>query len=76
MNVACNQPPRLHIAQCLHQHFFWKCRAVRVVGLGYAAPNWVGGILSTCALLLALASGWLTVSHVTQRKGALACSAS
>ncbi|MBH1967515.1 MAG: MFS transporter [Pseudomonadales bacterium] len=50
----------------------WLGGWVIAQGLGYAAPNWVGGILSTSALLLALASGWLTVSHLAKRKGALA----
>jgi hypothetical protein len=29
--------------------------------------------LSTCALMLALASGWLTVSHGAQRRRAVVC---
>ncbi|WP_202595740.1 MFS transporter [Pseudomonas syringae] len=54
----------------------WLGGWVIAAGFGYAAPNWVGGMLSTCALLLAIASGWLTVSHVAKRKGAIACNAS
>ncbi|WHS62443.1 hypothetical protein [Pseudomonas sp. G2-4] len=42
---------------------------------GYASPNWAGGLLSTAALILALASGWLTVSRVANRRAAVACSA-
>jgi DHA1 family inner membrane transport protein len=53
----------------------WLGGWVIAQGFGYAAPNWVGGILSTCALLLALASGWLTVAHLAKRKGGLAPSA-
>ncbi|RON48565.1 MFS transporter [Pseudomonas frederiksbergensis] len=53
----------------------WLGGWVIAQGFGYAAPNWVGGILSTCALLLALASGWLTVAHLARHKGALAHSA-
>ncbi|KPY57720.1 MFS transporter [Pseudomonas syringae] len=54
----------------------WLGGWVIAAGFGYAAPNWVGGMLSTCALVLAIASGWLTVSHVAKRKGAIACTAS
>lgn len=51
----------------------WLGGWVIAQGFGYAAPNWVGGILSTCALMLALASGWLTVSHGAQRRRAVVC---
>jgi len=45
-------------------------------GFGYASPNWAGGLLSTAALVLALASGWLTVSRVANRKATMERSAS
>lgn len=32
-------------------------------GFGYASPNWAGGLLSVGALLLAIASGWLSVAR-------------
>ena len=51
----------------------WLGGWVIAQGFGYAAPNWVGGILSTCALILALASGWLTVSQIGKRKEELIC---
>lgn len=37
----------------------WAGGAVIAAGYGYAAPNWAGAVLSTGALILALASGWL-----------------
>lgn len=51
----------------------WLGGWVIALGFGFAAPNWVGGILSTFALLLAIASGWLTVTHGVKRKAAMAC---
>ncbi|MGF6287775.1 hypothetical protein [Pseudomonas silensiensis] len=45
----------------------WLDGWVIAQGFGYASPNWAGGLLSTAALVLALASGWLTVSRVANR---------
>lgn len=38
----------------------WAGGAVIAHGFGYAAPNWAGAILSLGALVLAIASGWLS----------------
>jgi len=53
----------------------WLGGWVIAQGFGYASPNWAGGLLSTAALVLALASGWLTVARVADRKAALQCPA-
>ena len=52
----------------------WLGGWVIAQGFGYASPNVVGGLLSVAALALAVASGWLTATHGTHRKTALATS--
>ncbi len=50
----------------------WLGGWVIAQGFGYASPNWAGGFLSVGALVLALASGWLTVAHAASRKREMA----
>ncbi|MDQ2151347.1 MFS transporter [Alcaligenaceae bacterium C4P045] len=52
----------------------WLGGWVIAQGFGYASPNVVGGLLSVAALALVVASGWLTATHGTHRKAALATS--
>lgn len=47
----------------------WLGGFVVAQGLGYASPNWAGGLLSTMALGLALISGWLTASNLRKQRG-------
>jgi len=51
----------------------WLGGFVIAHGFGYAAPNWAGGLLSALALVLALVSGWLTLSRSDRRHGTNDC---
>lgn len=45
----------------------WLGSMVIAQGFGYAAPNWAGGLLSVGALVLAIASGWLSRARTGAR---------
>lgn len=48
----------------------WLGGLVIMQGLGYASPNWAGGVLSSAALFLAVVSGWVSIRKASsQSKG-------